>query len=227
MQAVLNQSLNLGAAFVAGKVGNKVFADYLNNKFGLAEPTMVDLPNEGKSILNNLKSPRDIEYATASFGQGIAMSPITTVRALSVLANGGKLVTPHVVSQINYKVGFDRKIDYPAPRQVLKPETSVQISKMLTNVVDTALLEGQVKMEHYSLAAKTGTAQIAGPGGKYYQDRYLHSFFGYFPATNPRFLVFFYTYNPQGVEYASHTLTAPFINMTKFLINYYEIPPDR
>jgi cell division protein FtsI/penicillin-binding protein 2 len=227
IQEILNQSLNMGAAFVESKVGNKQFADYMMNKFGLGEPTGIDLPNEGKAILSNLKSPRDIEYATASFGQGIAMSPIATARALSVLANGGKLVTPHIVTQVKYKVGFDRTVEYPAPKQVLKPGTSEQISKMLTKVVDTALLEGDVKMDHYTLAAKTGTAQISGPGGKYYSDRYLHSFFGYFPATKPRFLVFLYTFNPQGVEFASHTLTVPFINVTKFLINYYEIPPDR
>ena len=83
-------------------------------------------------------------------------------------------------------------------------------------------------MDNYSIAAKTGTAQIAKEDGRgYYEDRYLHSFFGYFPAYNPQFLTFFYIINPKEVRYASHTLTEPFMNMTKFLINYYEIPPDR
>ena len=85
-------------------------------------------------------------------------------------------------------------------------------------------------LKNYSVAAKTGTAQIARPanqGGGYYPDQYLHSFFGYFPAYNPRFLVFLYTYEPQHVNYASQTLTGPFFDITKFLINYYEIPPDR
>ncbi|MDQ3090006.1 MAG: hypothetical protein M3Q24_02545, partial [bacterium] len=64
-------------------------------------------------------------------------------------------------------------------------------------------------------------------GGGYYEDRYLHSFFGYFPSYDPKFLIFLYTYNPKDVKYASETLTDTFINMTKFLINYYDIPPDR
>ncbi len=228
MQTILNESLNLGAAYVEGKTGNGVFADYFLNKYGLGEKTGIDLPNEASPLMNNLKSPRDVEYATASFGQGIAESPVAIARALSVLANGGKLITPHVVKEIDYNVGFSRKITEPAPLQVLKPETSHEISKMLTGVVDNALLVGAVKMDHYSVAAKTGTAQIVDPStGKYYPNQYLHSFFGYFPSYNPRFLVFLYTLKPQGVEYASHTLTEPFVNIEKFLINYYEIPPDR
>jgi cell division protein FtsI/penicillin-binding protein 2 len=97
-------------------------------------------------------------------------------------------------------------------------------------VVDKALLGGTVRIPEYSIAAKTGTAQIARPrelGGGYYDDRYLHTFFGYFPAYDPQFLVFLYTYHPKGAEYASHTLTHPFMRITKFLLNYYAIPPDR
>jgi cell division protein FtsI/penicillin-binding protein 2 len=85
-----------------------------------------------------------------------------------------------------------------------------------------------VKLKNYSVAAKTGTAQIANPEEKgYYDDRFLHSFFGYFPAYDPQFMVFLYTVHPKGVRYASQTLTEPFMDVTKFLINYYEIPPDR
>ncbi|MBX4198205.1 penicillin-binding protein 2 [Candidatus Parcubacteria bacterium] len=225
MQQVLNQSLNTGVAYVAKQLGSKQFAQYMLN-YGFGSKTGIDLPNESKGLVENLKSRREVERATASFGQGIAMSPISVTRALSALANGGKLVTPHVIKKIDYKVGFSKIPTYPEPVQVIKPETSKEISRMLTEVVDVALLEGKVKMDRYSIAAKTGTAQIA-HAGKYYDDRFLHSFFGYFPSTDPRFLVFLYTVEPHGVEYAAHTLTEPFVNITKFLINYYEIPPDR
>jgi cell division protein FtsI/penicillin-binding protein 2 len=112
--------------------------------------------------------------------------------------------------------------------KIFEKETTDQVTNMLVKVVDTALKKGNVKMEHYSIAAKTGTAQIADhENGGYYSDRYLHSFFGYFPAYNPRFIVFLYHVYPKGAEYASETLTDPFIQIVKFLINYYELPPDR
>ena len=229
MQTVLNESLNTGAAYVAGKMGKDIFSDYFR-RFGLGEETGIDMPNETPGLIDNLRSPRDIEHATASFGQGIAMSPIITIRAMSALANGGYLVTPHLIKQIDYKIGVSKKITYDKGLQVIKPETSEEISRMLVNVVDKALLDGSVKMKNYSIAAKTGTAQIAKEGGGgYYTDRYLHSFFGYFPAYNPKFIIFLYTLEPKGVggDFASHTLTVPFIETTKFLINYYKIPPDR
>lgn len=229
MQTVLNESLNTGAAYVANKMGKDLFADYFR-RFGFGEETGIDLPNETPGLIDNLKSPRDIEHATAAYGQGIAMSPINTLRALSTLANGGYLVTPHLVKKIEYRIGVSKNIAYEKGTQVLKPETSEEISRMLVNVVDKALLGGTVKIKDYSIAAKTGTAQIAKQGGGgYYSDRYLHSFFGYFPAYNPKFIVFLYTIEPKGVggDFASHTLTAPFMNITKFLINYYKIPPDR
>lgn len=227
MQEVLNSSLNTGAAFVVGQMGNQNFARYMFD-FGLGESSGIDLPNEAGNLVENLSSSRDLEYATASFGQGIAFTPISTVRALSVLANGGQLITPHLIKKVDYKNGLPRKISHPEGRRVLKEETSEEISRMLVNVVDTALLGGGVKMENYSIAAKTGTAQVAKEDGRgYYDDRFFHTFFGYFPAFDARFLVFLFTYNPKGVRYASETLTHPFMDIVKYLINYYEISPDR
>ncbi len=227
MQEVLSQSLNTGAAFVVKKMGKENFARYML-AYGINEETGIDLPNETHGLTDNLESPRDIEYATASFGQGIALTPIETIRALASLGNGGILVNPHIANRINYRIGGHKNISPGVDKQILKKETSEEITRMLVHVVDHALLGGEVKLPNYSVAAKTGTAQIAKPvSGGYYDDRYLHSFFGYFPAYNPRFIVFLFTHDPKGVKYASETLTHPFIDITKFLINYYQIPPDR
>ncbi len=227
MQDLLSQSLNVGAAHVESLLGNARFTDYFY-KFGLNEKTGIDLPNESKDLVDNLKSPRDLEHATASFGQGIALTPVATIRALAVIANGGKLVTPHIVKQINYKIGMSKDISVPSPVQVIGQPATQDVTRLMIHSVDAVLLNGSARLPNYSVAAKTGTAQIAKSGGGGYSDtEILHSFIGYFPAYNPKFIIFLYTVKPKGVQYGSETLTQPFSNIVKFLVNYYEVPPDR
>ncbi len=228
MQEILSQSLNVGASYVATKMGPTVMGDYFKNHYDLGQETGVDLPAEQHGLLNNLSSNRAVEFDTASFGQGIAITPIETVRALATLANGGFLVTPHFATAVHYDSGVTRELSWGDKQQVLKPETATAVTQMLTKVVDTALANGKDKLDHYSVAAKTGTAQIANPaGGGYYADKYLHSFFGYFPSYNAKFIIFLFAYEPTGAPFASQTWAPPFHSLTQFLINYYDVPPDR
>jgi cell division protein FtsI/penicillin-binding protein 2 len=227
MQAVLSQSLNTGVAFVVKTMGKEKFREYFL-KLKLGSETGIDLPGEIHGDIANLDNiNRGIEYATASYGHGIALTPIATVRALSALGNGGRLVTPHIAKSVEYEDGTKKEIQFPEGERVWSEATSEEITRMLVKVVDEALRGGKVKLPNYSVAAKTGTALLVSPEGGYYPDRFLHSFFGYFPAYDPEFLIFLYTDDPQGVTYASDTLTEPFMNITKFLINYYSVPPDR
>ncbi|MEI7688745.1 MAG: penicillin-binding protein 2 [Candidatus Nomurabacteria bacterium] len=227
MQTVLDQSLNTGMVFAESKLGNDKFRTYMKS-YGIGQKTGIDLPNETSGLIKNLESPRDIEYANASFGQGIALTPVEAVRSFSVIANGGNMITPHLVKQIRYDDGSSSLKDYPVVSSgIIKKETSVTISRMLTHVFE-AYDAGTLKFDHYSVAAKTGTAQVAMENGKgYYADRHTHSFFGYFPAYDPQFIVFMFLKNPKNVNYASQTLIPPFVNITKFLLNYYNVPPDR
>ncbi len=228
IQQILSQSLNLGASFVATTMGPSVMRNYFVEHYKLGEETGVDLPGEIHGLVKNLDHGEAVEYDTASFGQGIALTPVETVRALASLGNGGLLVTPHVVKAIKYQSGVTRALSWGVPTQALKPETSTTISRMLTTVVDTSLANGTLKLDHYSVAAKTGTAQVADPvNGGYYADKYLHSFFGYFPSFAPKFIVFLWALEPQGAPFASQTWAPPFGSLVKFLINYYNIPPDR
>lgn len=227
MQEVLNQSLNTGVVFAMQKMGKDTFRRYML-RFGIDEETGIDLPGEVHGLADNLESSRDIEFATASYGQGIATTPIAITRALASLGNGGMLVTPYLVKEIRGTNGLKKSIQPLPGVRVIQEETSEEITRMLVNVVDKALLGGTVKLPHYAIAAKTGTASMADPvNGGYYKDRNLHSFFGYFPAYDPHFIVFLYAVHPKGVRYSSETLTEPFMNIAKFLLNYYEIPPDR
>lgn len=218
MTQVLEESLNTGAVFAMRKLGAQKLKTYFHN-FGLAEKTGVDLPGELKGDLSNLNSGREIEFATASFGQGVAVTPIELVMALSALGNGGKLISPYLK---------ERQDKTPVViRQVITPQTSITISKMLVDVVDLKLAGGKAKIDGYSIAAKTGTAQIPNKDSKGYGDEYLHTFFGYFPAYDPQYLILLFLERPHEVKYASQTLTDPFGEITKFIINYYTIPPDR
>jgi len=229
MQEILNQSLNVGVSFVATKTGYPAFTKYMH-AYGFADKTGIDLPNEVTGDLSPLgtgSSPA-VNYDTAAFGQGVAVSPIEMVRALSALANDGVLPNPHVATAIKYESGITRTLDPGEGTRVLSTTTAQTVTNMLSTVYDTALLKGALKMDHYSVAAKTGTAQIPKQGGGYIPGNvFLHSFFGYFPAHNPRFIVFLFAIKPHGQEYASATLAHPFYDIAQFLINYYNIPPDR
>jgi cell division protein FtsI/penicillin-binding protein 2 len=227
MQQILSQSLNLGVSYVTTKMGTGTFRNYFQ-KYGITSETGIDLPNEGTPLVSNLQSPRTVEYITASFGQGIAITPIAMARALATLANHGKVPSPHVGVELRYGNGVPKELSYAPQTQAISPQSAEAVTRMLVTVVDTALANGKVKLPEYSVAAKTGTAQIVDPSTHaYYPDRYLHSFFGYFPAYDPKFIIFLFAKEPKGAQYASETWTSHFMDIVKFLINYYNIPPDR
>ena len=227
MQEVLNQSLNTGMVFVEQKLGRQNLKNYLL-AYGIKDKTGIDLPNETSGLVSNLNSPREIEFANASFGQGIALTPIEMIRALASLSNGGLLVTPHIVREIKYDDGTFKEIKYESTPTKITKQTSDTITNMLVTLMDKVIKGGTGKIDHYSVAVKTGTAQVADEkSGGYYEDRHTHSFFGYFPAYDPEFIVFLYAVNPKGVLYAAQTWSDPFLDITKFLLNYYEVPPDR
>ena len=225
MQTVLNDSLNTGMVFVEQRLGKVNLRNYLL-AYGIGQKTGIDLPNETSGLISNiLTSPREIEYANAAFGQGIALTPIELIRALGSLANNGNLVVPHVVKEIKYDDGTDKVMTYPTTPTKIPPAIAKEITGMMVTVMDVGLKSG---LAHFSVAVKTGTAQIADPAsGGYYANEFTHSFIGFFPAYNPKFIIFLYAVNPKGVEYSATTWTQPFLSITNFLLNYYNVPPDR
>jgi len=225
---ILADSLNTGMVFIMQQMGREKFKEYMLS-YGIGERTGIDLPSEVKGLVKNLETGGRVEYATSSFGQGISTSPIALARALSTLGNGGYLIQPHIVKKIDYKDMEDKEFIYPKEeqKQVFSADTSHEITKILVSIVDETLGEGSYAQAGYTVAAKTGTAQIPNPSGGYYQDRNRHSFFGYFPAYDPQFIVVLSINHPKGVKYASQTLSSPFFDITDFIIRYYNLPPDR
>ncbi len=227
IRTILGQSLNTGMVMIEQKLGIAKMRKYLTG-YGFRDKTGIDLPSESGSLTSNWDSNREIEFASASFGQGFAVTPVQIIRALSALANEGVPVNPYVVEEIRTPDG--KTIEEFEPEyldRVISKDASRQISDVLVHVVDNTLQNGTLSLPHHSVAAKTGTAQIASPNGGYYEDRYLHSMFAYLPASNPKYIVFLYNVYPKGVEYASASLSKPLFGYLRFLVSYGKILPDR
>lgn len=225
MEQIILQSLNVGASWVATQLGQDKFRAYFTTLFG--QKTGIDLPNEGHSLLSNLSKPQQVSYDTAAFGQGIAETPVQMIRALAAVANGGVMVEPHLVSAIRLDSGIVRPLDWSQKTRVFSVISAHETTQMMTDMVDTVLENGKAIIPTMAVAAKTGTAQLTNGKGGYYTNRFFHSFVGFFPSYNPRFIILLYTNDPQHVEYASETLDATFLDLVHFLIDYYQIPPDR
>ena len=225
VEEILLQSLNVGASWIAAQLGPERFRSYFTPLFG--QKTGVDLPAETAGLTKNLANPRQVELANMSFGQGIAVTPLQMVRALGAIANGGAMVEPHLGRAIRLDSGITRTLSWGETKQVFSAEAARETTSVMVRIVDEKLDGGKAKIPTMSVAAKTGTAQLTAPGGGYHADRYFHSFVGFFPAYNPRFIILLYTNDPKGVTYASETLNATFFDLVHFLIDYYAVPPDR
>ena len=225
MRQIIMQSLNVGSSWIAAQLGQDKFREYFTKLF--AEKTGVDLPNETGALLKNLSKPQQVGYSTAAFGQGIAVTPMQMIRALGALANGGSMVQPHLVSTVRLNSGIKRELDWGEKTPIFSATSTRETVEMMSALNDEILYGGKAKIPTMSVAAKTGTAQLTAPGGGYYTDRFFHSFTGFFPAYNPRFIILLYTNDPQGVQYASETLNTTFLDLVHFLIDYYAVPPDR
>ena len=225
MEQIILQSLNVGASWIATELGQERFRQYFTTLFG--QKTGIDLPYEGRSLLGNLSKPQQIGYDTASYGQGIAVTPVQMIRALGTIANGGVMVQPHLASAIRLDSGITRSLDWSQKTPVFSATAARQTTQMMTALVDEKLEGGKAIIPTMSVAAKTGTAQLTDGRGGYYTDRFFHSFVGFFPSYSPRFIILLYTNDPKGVEYASETLDATFLDLVHFLIDYYQVPPDR
>jgi len=223
MTQVLEKSLNTGAIFVQQLVGKEKFKDYVE-KFGFNKTTGIDLGGEIKGDISNLNNKRDIEYATAAFGQGIAVTPIELIAALGSIANGGKMMRPYIVEKMIYSNGEEKIIEPKAIKQVISEDTTETLVKMMVSVVENGW-SNKARIPGYFIAGKTGTAQVPDSGG--YSDKTIHTFGGFFPAFEPQFLILIKLDNPKGIPFSSESIVPTFREIAQYIINYYEIPPTR
>lgn len=225
MTAVLESSINTGVIFVEKLISNQKFFNYLN-AFGFGNKTNIELTAELPGNINNLKNLKaTLSFFTASFGQGITATPIQMLSAYSVLANGGKLMKPHIIDRIIASDGKEEKIEPEVVRQVVSKETSEALGKMLRSVV----VNGHGKkadVPGYLVGGKTGTAQVAKTGSKGYEEGLsIGSFVGYAPIDDPKFVVMVKLDNPKNVEWAESSAAPTFGKIMKFLLEYAKVKP--
>ncbi len=227
MQDMLEKSLNTGAIFAMLQIGPQVFAQYLQD-FGFGERTGIELGAESPGNIDNLLAKRikEIDAATASFGQGIAVTPLQMLMSYQALANNGKLMKPYIVSQIiNKGDGSIIEVKPQIVRQVVSEKTAQTVLAMLVNVVEKGHAK-RAMIEGYYIGGKTGTAQIARRGG-YSRDEYIHVFTGIFPIDEPRFAMIVKLDKPKGVRFAEASTVPLWKDIAQFLIKHYEIAPSR
>jgi len=224
MSQVLEQSLNTGTIFAKDSIGNAKFKEYVE-RFGFGKKTGFEVV-ESAGNLSNLKSNIKVNYHTASFGQGISVTPLQMVQAFSAIANGGEMVAPHIVSKIIRESGKVEDLDRSEKSQVISSRTASQVAAMMVNVVENGHGK-QAAVPGYYIAGKTGTAQVASKSGGYEKGKLIGSFIGFGPVEDPKFVMLVRIDNPRGVRFAESTAAPAFGEIARFLVQHYKLQPTR
>ena len=221
---ILERSLNAGAAWVGQKLGAQRLDDYFH-RFGFGRPTGVDLAGEVSGTLRPLAEWYPVDVGTAAFGQGMSVSPLQLAMAYAALANGGTLFRPYVVASRRDADGEHRTAP-AAGTAVVTPATAATLRGMLLSTVDAGIAHN-ASIAGFSVAGKTGTAQIASPDGSYVDDLYVSSFAGFFPADDPKYVVLVVLEKPDSRLLGTLTATDAFKGVAQDILRYARIQPDR
>lgn len=227
MTQVLSESLNTGTIHIQRLIGPEFFHEFVV-RFGFGEKSGIELNSETRGDIAQLSRKGKIFAATASFGQGVTVTPLQMVSAFSAIGNGGSLMKPYIVADVIHPDGTDTKTKPQIVREVISNRTSRLVTGMLVDVVENG--HGKhAAVDGYYVAGKTGTAQVPKPNGKGYLDNSITigSFVGYAPADHPKFAMLVKVDKPKTVQYAESSAAPIFGEMAKFLLTYYRIPPER
>lgn len=220
---VIVRSDNTGMVYVAQRLGADKTISYLN-KFGIGSLTYIDSQGEISASLKAKNEWYPVDLATTGFGQGISITPIRLLTAFSAIANNGKMMQPHFVSQVESPDGQIAKI----PPKVLGKPISEQTAKVMTEILVKAVNKGEsqwARLKGYRIAGKTGTASIP-VKGHYDPSQTITSFIGFAPAEDPKFVMLVILDKPTAAIYGSETAAPVFFDIAKDILSYYGIPPS-
>ncbi len=230
MTQVLEKSINTGAVFAEQQLGSSLFLEYLD-KFGFFEKTNIDTGGEVYSKNQEFKKGYEINFATASFGQGIEITPIQLIQAYCAIANNGKMPKPHLIKEIVNEINGNRLVQEIQPelsQNIISSKTSAEVTSMMISVIENGYSK-KAKIPGYLIAGKTGTAQVSWPAlginKSGYSDKTIQSFAGFAPAFNPEFLILVKLDNPE-TNTAEYSAMPIFHDLAKYIIDLWQIPPD-
>lgn len=223
MTTLLARSLNVGAATIATWMGPTTFYDYFQ-RFGFGRPMGIDILGEepGLMPLPGSGEWQESFIATNAYGQALAVTSLQMISAISALANNGYLMQPYVVAEVRDENGVHRH-EPAVLSQAIKPETAAIMTTMAVTAVQQEVQEALV--EGYTVAGKTGTAQIAEPFG-YHPTDVIGSFVGWLPADDPEIIVYVKLDRPQSAPWGSMTAAPVFSKLARELVVLLDIPPD-
>lgn len=222
MTNVIVHSDNVGMSFVGNKLGEERLYDYLD-KFGFGKHTGIDLQGEVAPPMRKRGSWSSVDLATTSFGQGIVVTGIQMVKAVSAIANGGFLVTPKVVEKIRSD-DWEEKVNFTDKERVISEQAAKEITQMMVEAVNQGEAKW-TKVPGFSIAGKTGTAQIP-VEGHYDAVNTNHSFIGFAPAENAKFVMLVTLKSPQTSPWAAETAAPTWFSIAKDLFPYLGVAPS-
>lgn len=223
MNETIIHSDNTGMVFVGRKIGLDKMISYFK-KYGLGEPTGIDLQGETTGVVKDRDDWYTIDLATASFGQGISLTPIQLITAVNSIANGGIKMKPYVVDEI---LTPDGKTIQLKPTNEGRTVSNVA-AKTITNMMINAVEQGEAnyaKVKGYKIAGKTGTAQIP-IAGHYDPNQTVASFVGFFPPSKPKITMLVIFNRPKSSIYGAETAAPVFFSLARDMIKYYNLPPE-
>ena len=224
---ILKFSINTGMARLGLTTGPEILSEYVH-KYGFGQPTGIELPGEGEGLLFNPEEMADIDTASMSIGQGIAVTPLQMVRAFGAIANGGILMKPHIVKAYNNPDGTVASETQTESQGQAIPEN---VASTIVDILEKEVSEGggnKAMVEGYHFGGKTGTAQkLNTEYGGYLDGRYIASFIGFGPVEDPKFVVLVAIDDPSNGSIYGGQIAAPvFKDIMSQLVRYYQISPS-
>ncbi|HEY1854601.1 MAG TPA: penicillin-binding protein 2 [Solirubrobacterales bacterium] len=219
VEQILARSSNVGAVTIGLEVGATKFSKWIE-RFGFGQQTGIQFPNEQQGIVPKLDEYSGSTMGNLPMGQGLAVTPIQMVEGYTAIAHEGILRPPQLIKRIG-----EEKVHEPKGKQVIKPQTAAEIREMLEGVLAAGGTASEVSVPGYSLAGKTGTAQVAENGG-YSETKYIASFIGFAPAKNPQLLAAVIVDQPQGEIYGGSVAAPAFGEIAEFALPYLGVPQE-